>query len=51
MKSSDETPASEVGGEYNNHQRENQSETLLANPWKPHRRVRVVVKGQSGGNH
>ncbi|XP_030589953.1 chloride channel K isoform X2 [Archocentrus centrarchus] len=51
MKSLDESRRSEAGGENNNQEQENQSDTshnrrpLLSNPWKPCRRHHAVVKG------
>lgn len=53
MKSLDEAPGSEIIGENNNREPESQSETshnkspLLADPWKPCRRSRATVKGQT----
>eukprot|EP00064_Thunnus_orientalis_P013849 superscaffoldBa00002317_g13890 len=50
MKSLDEAPGRETSRENNNWQRENQSDTshnkspLLADPWKPCRRSRGIVK-------
>lgn len=51
MKSLVEVPGSEAGGEDNDGQRENQFEVFykspLVDPWKPRRRARMLVKGQS----
>lgn len=54
MKSPDEPRRSKADGKNNNWEQENQSDTshnkspLISDPWKPCRRHRAVVKGQSG---
>lgn len=53
MKSLDESPGGESDGENNGQHQEHQSLTshnmspLLSNQWKPFRRHRAIVKGQS----
>ncbi|XP_071331062.1 chloride channel K [Trachinotus anak] len=50
MKSLDKAPGSEIDGESNNQEQENQSEAshnkspLLSDPWKPYQRPRAIVK-------